>query len=40
MEQIGQILVQKGYLSQQQLDAALSQQGDGKIGELLIAWGG
>ncbi len=39
MVQIGQILVQKGYISQQQLDAALSQQGDGQIGQLLIAWG-
>ena len=39
MTQIGQILVQKGYISQQQLDAALSQQGDGQIGELLVAWG-
>mgnify|MGYP003662392857 CR=1 FL=1 len=39
MTQIGQILVQKGYISQQQLDAALSQQGDGQIGQLLIAWG-
>ena len=39
MTQIGQILVQKGYISQQQLDAALSQQGDGQIGQLLISWG-
>ena len=39
MTQVGQILVQKGYISQQQLDAALSQQGDGQIGQLLIAWG-
>ena len=39
MVQIGQILVQKGYISQQQLEAALSQQGDGQIGQLLIAWG-
>ena len=39
MVQIGQILVQKGYISHQQLDAALSQQGDGQIGQLLIAWG-
>ena len=39
MTQIGQILVQKGYISQQQLDAALSQQGNGQIGQLLIAWG-
>ena len=39
MVQIGQILVQKGYITQQQLDAALSQQGDSQIGQLLIAWG-
>ena len=39
MIQIGQILVQKGYISQDKLDAALSQQGDGQIGQLLIAWG-
>ena len=39
MTQIGQILVQKGYISQQQLDAALFQQGDGQIGQLLISWG-
>ena len=39
MTQIGQILVQKGYISQQQLEAALSQQGNGQIGQLLIAWG-
>ena len=39
MLQIGQILVQKGYITQQQLDAALSQQGDGQVGQLLINWG-
>ena len=39
MTQIGQILVQKGYISQQQLEAALSQQGNGQIGQLLISWG-
>ena len=38
MLQIGQILVQKGIINQGQLDAALSQQGDGQIGELLIHW--
>ena len=36
--QIGDILVQKGYITQQQLDAALSVQGDGQIGQLLINW--
>ena len=39
MMQIGQILVQKGYITQQQLEAALSQQGDGQVGQLLINWG-
>ena len=37
--QIGEILVQKGYITQQQLDAALSVQGDGQVGQLLITWG-
>jgi len=36
--QIGDILVQKGYITQQQLDVALSVQGDGQIGQLLINW--
>ena len=36
---IGEILVEKGYITQQQLDAALSVQGDGQIGQLLINWG-
>ena len=35
---IGEILVEKGYITQQQLDAALSVQGDGQIGQLLINW--
>ena len=39
MMQIGQLLVQKGYITQQQLEAALSQQGDGQVGQLLINWG-
>ena len=36
---IGEILVEKGIITQQQLDAALSVQGDGQIGQLLINWG-
>ena len=36
--QIGDILVQRGYITQQQLDAALSVQGDGQIGQLLKCW--
>ena len=39
MIQVGQILVQKGIINQGQLDAALTQQGDGQIGQLLINWG-
>ena len=35
---IGEILVEKGYITQQQLDAALSVQGDGQVGQLLISW--
>ena len=36
---IGEILVEKGYITQQQLDAALSVQGDGQVGQLMINWG-
>jgi len=36
---IGEILVEKGYITQQQLDAALSVQGEDQIGQLLINWG-
>ena len=36
---LGEILVEKGYISQQQLDAALSVDHQGKIGELLVGWG-
>ena len=39
MAQLGEILVSKGYITQQQLDAALSVQGDGQVGQLLITWG-
>jgi len=39
LAQLGEILVSKGYITQQQLDAALSVQGDGQVGQLLITWG-
>ena len=35
---LGEILVEKGYITQQQLDAALSVDNQGKIGELLVSW--
>jgi len=34
--QLGEILVQKGYISAQQLQAALAVQGEDQIGNLLI----
>ena len=36
---IGEILVEKGYITQQQLQAALAVQGEDQIGQLLINWG-
>ena len=36
---IGEILVEKGYITQQQLDAALSVQGNDQVGQLMITWG-
>ena len=36
--QLGQILVSKGYITQQQLDAAVAVQGDQQIGQVLIGW--
>ena len=36
---IGEILVEKGYITQQQLQAALSVQGEEQVGQLLINWG-
>ena len=36
---LGEILVEKGYINQQQLDGALSVNTEGKIGELLVSWG-
>ena len=37
--QLGDILVQKGYIQQQQLDAALAVQGEQQLGQVLINWG-
>jgi len=37
---IGEILVQKGYITQQQLDGVLSVKGpDAQVGQVLIEWG-
>lgn len=36
MAKLGEILVQKGYIMQQQLDAALAVKGDEQVGQLLI----
>ena len=38
MVKVGDVLVQKGYITQQQLDAALSVQGEHQIGQVLINW--
>ena len=37
--QLGEILVQKGYITQQQLEGALAVKGDEQIGQMLIQWG-
>ena len=39
MDQLGQILVQKGYITQQQLDGAVAAQGEQQLGQVLIGWG-
>lgn len=39
MKPLGEILVEKGIITQQQLDAAIAVQGEEKVGELLITWG-
>ena len=37
---IGEILVQKGYVTQQQLDGVMAVKGDGaQVGQVLIQWG-
>ena len=35
---LGEILVEKGYITQQQLDAAIAVQGEQQIGQVLINW--
>ena len=37
--QLGNILVQKGFVTQQQIDAAIAVQGDQQLGQILINWG-
>ena len=40
MQKIGEILVTKGYVTQQQLDGVLSVKGDdAQVGQVLIQWG-
>ena len=39
MAKLGEILVEKAYITQQQLDAALAVKGDEQVGQLLITWG-
>jgi len=40
MAMIGEILVEKGYVTQQQLDGVMAVKGDGaQVGQVLIQWG-
>ena len=40
MQKIGEILVSKGYVTQQQLDGVLAVKGEGaQVGQVLIEWG-
>ena len=40
MAKIGEILVSKGYITQQQLDGVLAVKGpDAQVGQVLIQWG-
>ena len=40
MQKIGEILVTKGYVTQQQVDAVLAVKGDdAQVGQVLIQWG-
>ena len=40
MKMIGEILVEKGYVTQQQLDGVLAVKGpDAQVGQTLIQWG-
>ena len=39
MVKIGEILVEKGLITQQQLEAAVAVQGEQQLGQVLIGWG-
>ena len=40
MKMIGEILVEKGYVTQQQLDGVMAVKGDeAQVGQVLIQWG-
>ena len=39
MVKIGEVLVEKGMITQQQLDAAIAVQGEQQLGQVLINWG-
>jgi hypothetical protein len=40
MQKIGEILVEKGYVTQQQIDGVMSVKGEGaQVGQVLIQWG-
>ena len=40
MAMIGEILVEKGYVTQQQIDGVMSVKGEGaQVGQVLIQWG-
>ena len=40
MQKIGEILVSKGYVTQQQLDGVMAVKGDDvQVGQVLIQWG-
>ena len=39
MAKLGDILVEKGIIQQQQLDAAIAVQGEDQLGQVLINWG-
>ena len=38
-QKIGEVLVEKGMITQQQLDAAIAVQGEQQLGQVLINWG-
>ena len=40
MAMIGEILVEKGYVTQQQIDGVMAVKGEGaQVGQVLIQWG-